>query len=343
MDIEVRAVDPLDDDALVARLAIIGAAWAHDIPDFPPPCPVRFAVQLRRPDFATGYHAWLAYLDGRPAGTALMTLPLLDNTGNAQVDLQVAPAHRRHGVGRALYAHAVDAARHHDRIRMTSDTVATLPGGVARDGAGEAFAIAMGLKPALPEVRRRLDLSTVDIWALEQPEAPGYSLVRWRERAPEEYLADIARLDGRLVTDAPMGDLVLEAPKIDAARIRDYEETCIASRERRYQIGIVHDAVPARDPTAPPSGTLVAWTTLMFDSTTPNHAWQHITIVDPPHRGHRLGLWAKVANLRFAVENEPALRFVDTWNAAANGHMIAINEQVGFRAVDAFMQWQQDI
>jgi hypothetical protein len=216
---------------------------------------------------------------------------------------------------------------------MISDTVATLPGGVPRDEAGEAFAIAMGLKPALPEVRRRLDLSTVDVWALEQPEAPGYSLVRWRERAPEEYLADLARLDGRLVTDAPMGDLVLEAPKIDAARIRDYEETGIASRERRYQIGIVHDA----------TGALAAWTTLMFDSTTPDHAWQHITIVDPPHRGHRLGLWAKVANLRFAVENEPALRFIDTWNAAANGHMIAINEQVGFRAVDAFMQWQQDI
>jgi GNAT superfamily N-acetyltransferase len=191
----------------------------------------------------------------------------------------------------------------------------------------------MGAKEALVEVRRRLDVSTVDIGGLAAPEAPGYSLVLWRDRTPEEYVRDVGRLDGRLVTDAPMGDLVYEAPDIDADRVRASEENHLRWGEHSYNAGIRHDA----------SGALVAWTMLNLESTIPDHAWQQITIVDPDHRGHRLGLWVKVANLRYMLEHEPAVRTIDTWNAASNSHMIAINEAVGFRPVDAWGMWQQEI
>ena len=43
MDIEVRPVDPDDDATVATRTAILGAARAHDVPDFPPVCPVRDA------------------------------------------------------------------------------------------------------------------------------------------------------------------------------------------------------------------------------------------------------------------------------------------------------------
>jgi GNAT superfamily N-acetyltransferase len=169
--------------------------------------------------------------------------------------------------------------------------------------------------------------------ALVAPEAPGYSAVYWRDQAPEEHLSDIGRLDGRLVTDAPMGDLVVEAPNIDAERMRDYEEVSVLRGERKYHTGIRHDATSA----------LVAWTTLVVESTIPYHAWQNITIVDPEHRGHRLGMWTKVANLRYLMRHEPAVRTIDTWNAVVNAHMIAINEAVGFRPVDSWGMWQQEI
>jgi GNAT superfamily N-acetyltransferase len=333
MDIEVRAVDPLDEGGLAARHGVATAALAEDIPDFPPPCPVRYGSALRHPSPGTDVRSFLAYADGQPAAVATLWLPLLENTGNARMDLQTAPAYRRRGVGRALHAYAVEVARQRGRVRLRGETVSALPGGVPRDGAGRAFATAMGASEALVEVRRRLDLSTVDIAALPVPEAPGYTVVRWRDRAPDAYLADIGRLDGRMVTDAPQGDLVVEPAEIDAERIRGDEAAAAARGERRYHTGIRHDA----------TGALVAWTTLAFEPTIPDHAWQHITIVDPAHRGHRLGIWSKLANLRYARAREPALRTVDTWNAATNAHMIAINEAIGFRAVDAFTQWQQAI
>ena len=80
-----------------------------------------------------------------------------------------------------------------------------------------------------------------------------------------------------------------------------------------------------------------------LESTVDDHAWQNVTIVDPDHRGHRLGMWIKVANLRYLMAHEPAVRAIDTWNAASNTHMIAINEAVGFRPVDAWGMWQQEI
>jgi RimJ/RimL family protein N-acetyltransferase len=90
------------------------------------------------------------------------------------------------------------------------------------------------------------------------------------------------------------------------------------------------------------SGRLVALTALGFERSSPWHAWQWITIVDPEHRGHRLGMVVKLENLRHAREHEPDLRVIDTGNAAVNDHMISINEAIGFRAVDAETHWQQE-
>jgi RimJ/RimL family protein N-acetyltransferase len=82
---------------------------------------------------------------------------------------------------------------------------------------------------------------------------------------------------------------------------------------------------------------------LVVDPTIDHHGWQQITIVDPAHRGHRLGIIAKLENLAYAREGTPALQQVDTSNAAANTHMIAINEQIGFRPLDQWVGWRLDL
>jgi GNAT superfamily N-acetyltransferase len=333
MDIDVRRVDPDDDDALAARQAVAAATRTHDVPDLPAPCPVRYAGLLRHPPRTREALSWLAYLDGVPAGLLDMDLPTQENTGDADVSLMVAPAYRRRGVGRVLHVHAVMAAQRYGRVRLLTNVAGTLPGGPPRDGAGAAFAAVRGAKLALSEVRRRLDLSTVDLSAVAVPEPPGYTLVHWRDRAPERYLRDIGRLDGRMATDAPQGDLTFDVPVIDADRVREDEEVRLRRGERTYHAGIRHDA----------TGALVAWTLLQLEPTIPDHAWQQVTIVDPEHRGHRLGLRTKLANLRHLVEHEPAVRAIDTWNAASNVHMIRINEVLGFRPVDAWGTWRQEI
>ena len=81
------------------------------------------------------------------------------------------------------------------------------------------------------------------------------------------------------------------------------------------------------------SGRLVAWTLLDVYETAPWHAYQQITLVDPAHRGRRLGLLVKIENLLVRPRRTSRqLRVIDTFNAEANSYMIAINEAMGFVA-----------
>lgn len=338
MDIAVTPLDPADETAAGQAFDISAAQHAADVPDLPI-CRVSFLAGLVHPWPGNRTERFVAYLGDAPAGYLQVDLPTLENTENADMDLMVHPAYRRRGVGRALYERAVAIARENGRRRLMTMTVETLPGGPERDGAGSAFARAVGAKSALTEVRRRLRVSTVDDAALDAQlaeawqHAKGYSVVQWREEAPEKDLDDIAYLDGRLLADAPMGDLEMEPEKVDAARIRAGEAARKARQRRLYNTAVRHDE----------SGRLVAWTTLEFSHSVPEHSFQQITIVHPAHRGHRLGTIVKIENLRFARAQEPAVQDIDTWNAAVNDHMISINEAIGFRPVDGWTNWQQEV
>jgi hypothetical protein len=39
----------------------------------------------------------------------------------------------------------------------------------------------------------------------------------------------------------------------------------------------------------------------------------------------------------------PRMRYVHTWNAEVNAHMIGINEAVGYRAVDRWIAYQKKL
>ncbi len=315
------------------------AARAADLPDLP-------ALSLRE---STGgiRHTWparerhhlLARLDGEPAGALVLGLPLTDNTHLIHTDLYVAPHLRRRGIGRALFQFATDFARDHGRTLLMGDYVTTLPGGPVRDPAPAAFASAMGVSPALPETRRRLDLDTVDkdSWAAlvadAWTKAAGYSILSWVGATPDDLLADLARLEGRMGTDAPLGDLRYEPEQYDGARMRGNERVHELRGHRIYHAAARHET----------TGRLAAWTMMSLDADVTAQAWQMTTIVDPNHRGHRLGLLVKVENLHNTLAHESELRYVNTWNATENTHMIAINEAIGFRAVDAWVDWQHDV
>jgi GNAT superfamily N-acetyltransferase len=340
MDIAVTPFDPSDATSADRAYEVCRAASLADIPDFPAPPREYFFGSLRHPWPGERLERALGWIDGKPVGYLELMLPERDNTENAAAELYVMPSHRRRGVGRALHQHAVTVARAAGRRRLVGSTVETLPGGpCVHDGAGRAFAAALGAHPALPEVRRRLDLDAVDGRRLDElvagawRRAAGYRLVRWQISAPEQYLDDIAYLDGRLLTDAPMGDLEWEPEKVDAEHVRDIESALAARGRRDYHTGVVHEA----------SNRLVGWTMVAMRPGIAWHARQGITIVDPDHRGHRLGLVAKIENLGFARAHEPGLTTVDTFNAAANEHMIAVNDALGFRPVDAWTEWQQNL
>ncbi|MEU7613188.1 GNAT family N-acetyltransferase [Micromonospora sp. NPDC049204] len=336
MSITIASFDGTDRAAVDEAYLIGAAAKDADLPDLPPFCRRRFDAIFHTPMPGVESLWALARLDGVPAGHLQLDLPYLDNTDNAGAELTVHPDLRRQGVGRALHEYGVRLLRERGRKRMVAMAVSALPGGPARSGAGDAFAAATGAQPALAEVRRRLVVDEIDRIALRaalaeaQPRAEGYRSVCWQGATPQEYVADIAYLDGRLMMDAPMGDVQWEPEQVDAERIRGNERAFDARGRRRYHLGMRHEA----------TGRLVAWTLLDVGASADWHAYQQITIVDPAHRGHRLGLIAKAENLHHLLTHEPAVRVIDTWNAASNGYMVAINEQLGFRPVDSWTDWQ---
>ncbi|MFI9641664.1 GNAT family N-acetyltransferase [Micromonospora sp. NPDC051925] len=339
MDLDIATIDPADQSTLDAAYRIAAAAGAVDEPDLPPLCRRRFEALVRHPMPGIDTRWSVARLDGVPVGWVRVDLHLLDNIENAGVDLVVDPAYRRRGVGRALFAYARRQLREAGCTRAVGSAVAALPGEQERELPGAAFAAALGAKAALVDVRRRLDVAALDrprlaaLLADARAAAAGYRTVRWQGHPPEEYVADLAHLEGRLLADAPLGDLAWEPEKVDAERIRGMERALDARGIRRYSVAAVHEG----------SGRLIGWSLLSLAANTTRYALQQITIVDPAHRGHRLGLLCKAENLEHTLAYEPELDVIDTYNAAANTHMIAVNEQLGFRPAAGSTDWQLTI
>jgi GNAT superfamily N-acetyltransferase len=343
MSLETRSLviaelDVEDPASVDASYEVARAATAEDVPDFPPPCPYEYAQKVRLDWPGSKAHHYVARLDGAVAGSLEVKFTLDDNLDNAWIELNVHPAYRRRGVGRALFEHGCDVARANGRTRVMTSALTPREGVSDRGAASASFAKAVGLTAALGEIRRRLDLTTLDHPRLERDlaeawtKADGYSTVRWIE-TPEHLLEGVAALDSSFLGETPLEDLALEPSKIDADKVRQMERM----RERygitEYSTGVVHDA----------TGQLVAWTQYTRMKTVDWHVWQGITLVHPQHRGHRLGLICKLENLAYLLEQEPRVRVTDTWNAAVNQHMIAINEQMGFKIVDAWGDYQRDL
>jgi GNAT superfamily N-acetyltransferase len=332
MRIDVAAFESSDESAARQAHAVTKASHDHEVPDIPFE-PLEFYLEtVRRGHPAFRHIRALATLDGEPAGVVEMAMPILDNLQQLNIDLNVHPALRRRGVGRALLDFVIERSRAEGRKHIASESVQIRPD-------GDAFAAAVGAKGALQDTRSRLDLTTADharyaeMLAEAKTRAAGYRVVRWQGMPADEYLDDIAYLDSRLIEDAPMGELTIEPEKVDADRIRRSEQNRLDRGLDRFHTGAVHEA----------TGRMVAWTTLSGPPALETHLWQHITIVDPDHRGHRLGMLVKLENLRYALEHKPTLTAIDTFNATSNDYMRSINRAMGFRAADTWMMWELTI
>ncbi|GID13737.1 GNAT family N-acetyltransferase [Actinocatenispora rupis] len=319
-------------------LAVREAAAAADTPDMPPECREDVVGGLRVPWPAERARRWVAESDGRVVATMILSFQEVDNLDNVELDLVVHPGFRRRGIGTALHDLAVREARAAGCRRLMSESVRALPGGPASDGAGSLFARTTGATLAQTEVRRRLDVSTVDRTGLAAriaaltTDAAGYTLLGWCGAAPDDTVEGLAALQSRFLSEAPLGDLAWEPQQVDVARRRAGERSFAARGRVRYETVARHDA----------TGEIVAWTDVNRYHRPADVWFQDITLVLPEHRGHRLGLLVKLANLAQVLDGEPAVA-VHTWNAEENAHMIAINEEMGFRAVDAWDAWQLDL
>jgi GNAT superfamily N-acetyltransferase len=341
MSIQITPVSLTDTAAFDAYFAVNAVEHERVVPNFPKPQRVLTERELQYPWPGRHHEKYAVTLDSEPVGYVNIGGPTEDNLNKAFFDIGVVREYRHRGIGRDLLAFAEERARALGRTTVTTGTLWNLPelNLTAADQDGIKFAQAHpDYREALPEVNRVLHVADVDESVLDKmleharSQTDGYRLVRWVDGAPEELIQDVAYLDGRLIQDAPMGDTGWEAANVTAARVRR-DEKCSKDRGRTsYHTGAIHED----------SGKLVAWTTITAQDVEPDHGWQQITIVDPDHRGHRLGALVKVENYRTFREACPDVAVIDTFNAHENSYMIAINEEMGFRPQYAFQNWRRD-
>jgi len=282
---------------------------------------------------------WLGLVADIPVVVGELTMPLLDNRANAVVDVRTHPRFRRRGHASAMFEHLAARARGYDRMKLMGFVCETPPENIAASAGvtpGVSFATKVGARPVTTEVRRLLRIADIDDAQLERLRAEaldrsvGYSAVQWEGPAPAEFLDDLAVLESRLSTDAPMEQLDWEPEDWSPARYREREASMAARGRSQLVAAARYDA----------SGRLVALTEMGIARAQPEIAYQWSTIVEPDHRGHRLGVLVKLANLDALRANLPSVQSVNTWNAGVNDHMVAINEAMGFQAIEQWREWQ---
>ena len=328
---KVEQFDPGTDSASVrACHDIYLSGLPDDDPLGPPMTPRAFAGWLALGWTEDPVETWLARDDSDgPCGWYALSLPQRENRQLAGLSLMVHAARRRAGRGTALLRHAAGRAREAGRTVLESDALEGSP--------GAACAGTLKARPSVTAIQRVLALADLPaerrtvLRAGAEPAARGYTAATWDGPAPEDTVDEVAALN-EAMADAPR-EAGQEAQAWDAARVR-LDERRIAA------MGVRAHVVAAR---APGTGDLAALTQVCVDPAMPEWGFQELTAVARPHRGHRLGLLLKLAMLDRLAAREPQVTRIVTGNADGNQHMIAINEQLGFRVLSRWPSWELDV
>ncbi|MBX9246185.1 GNAT family N-acetyltransferase [Actinotalea ferrariae] len=290
-------------------------------------------------------------------GRAMVALPQVGNAHVAQVYVGVHPEWRGRGIGSALWDAVVALAREAGRTVLHADAefspepppgpgaleAPTGSGRIPADHPSTRFLLARGMR--LEQVARHsvLDLpvppehlrSLHDDAAAAAGDA--YRVHVWHDEVPDRWVDDVARLETRMSTDAPSGDLDVTEDPWDAARVRSAEEQ-IHERGQRYVLAAAEHVA---------TGTLAGFSMVTYpeadadaegDDSRP--AFQEDTLVLREHRGHRLGMLVKTSMLAELDRRSPRTRRLHTWNAEENAPMLAINVALGFRPAGVDAEWE---
>ena len=330
--VDIEQINPRNEAALRAWWEVGQAATAHR-PGKPWPLWEQSRVALPADNPERGI-TLLGAIDGRRmVGAGLLTRSLQENLHTAMAFAYVSPDRAREGIGRALVDELELVATGDGRTTVQSE--AYLPPGSSATAPAEAFAAALGYSVASRESIKELAVADYvarrdDVRASLRHAADGYRIVTFDTVCPDEHLESFGRLLGTLISEVPLGELDLEDSEWTPQRIRDAEK-------RQVDIGRhLHTAFAIAS-----DGSVAGVSDVRIDDTDHSHGQVGITIVDPAHRGHRLGLALKVATHDLAVATYADLVALDTSNAEVNTHMNAVNEAFGYRSIETLLELQR--
>jgi GNAT superfamily N-acetyltransferase len=280
---------------------------------------------------------WVGSVGDRPVVATEVGFPVHDNLTLSKVRVHVHPDHRRQGLGRQAADVMLDVVR--DRGRITVHVGVPAATTTADPSAGVALATSLGARRLLVEKRWLLDLEALAPHRLEaldrdaRQASSGYVTVAWRDHTPAKHVADMAALTALMSTDQPQGDLDLEPESWDSERYLERERSIVERGRHRFVVAALERV----------SGHVIAYTDVAVPGGGATVGYQWDTIVRSDHRGHRLGMLVKLANLAELRRALPDLRYLNTWSADENAYMIAVNSQIGYREMEGWSEWQLDL
>jgi GNAT superfamily N-acetyltransferase len=285
------------------------------------------AGAYRRPDRGERQDLLGGFVAGRLVGLATSYVPLLDNLDKAWVGVQVDPAEQRRGHGTALLAAITGQLGADGRTLLVGE--AKLPFAERETHGYRRFCERNGYELANVEVVRWLTLPVADDavrgWAdLAAERHDGYTLETYVNDVPEELIPSLCVLMGQLGVDAPTGAVDWEEEVISPERFVEGRTSLVAAGRTIYETLAVT-----------PGRTVAAQSTMSVPPPGRTDVSQWGTFVHREHRGRRLGLATKAANLRAMQQAHPEMKRVVTQNAETNDYMVSINVLMGFEPVEA--------
>ncbi|MDX6288101.1 MAG: hypothetical protein QOG53_3586 [Frankiales bacterium] len=287
------------------------AAYRELWPDEPHPPLAYHTQRVRNPGTTKPYRVFVAWDDDRERALGAAETWWWDgaNAHRIMADVYVHPDARRHGVGRALVDAVAEAGRADNRTGML--------GGARHDTAGLDFVTAMGAKFGLDEFRSRLVLPEATVTPFE---VPGFSVVRWSDGCPEEWLDSFCRLSEVMNTAPQGGEVRWNDDTWDPERMRRSEADLRAKQLTEYTVCIADDT----------AHELVALTQVQIADTWPEVGEQHDTGVLSAYRGKKLAKLVKTEMALWLQQEFPELHLLSTWNAVTNDSMLAVNASMGY-------------
>jgi GNAT superfamily N-acetyltransferase len=293
---------------------------------------------------------FLAHVGGRIVGRGIFHWPIEEGSRVAWIFAEVLKEFRGRGIGTALFDLMETLAREMGRTVFQTDAIHTTEGDdrvTPPTGAGNLPANDDGVRfltgrgYTLEQIGRIsfLDLPVdPNLLATHRAEAEAaagsdYQVMSWLGLTPEPWRSDVAYLKNRMSVDEPTAGLEVDEETWDEARVVAHDEAEIAGGRPLLVSVALHV----------PSGKLAGINELSVSTDHTRPVGQEDTLVLQEHRGHRLGMLLKVANLQELAKLAPEAPLVFTFNAEENRPMLTVNESVGFRAVGYDGSWKKSV
>jgi GNAT superfamily N-acetyltransferase len=279
----------------------------------------------------------VALVDGVPVGWSRVTFPERENLDKSWFHLEVDPQHRREGVGAALLEWTENQARAAHRAMLLGEVF--VPEGDRESHPDRVFALKRGFSLSTIEIVRSLKLP-VDpaVMASERARSAAamgdeYELSTYLDGVPDELRQGVCDASNRLILDAPTGDVEFEPESLTVDDLQTLLDHIRETGRTMLTTVAVH-----RD-----SGVVAAYTDLAWPQVDRDVVFQWGTLVLPEHRGHRLGMAVKVANLEELARLAPERRHVQTMNDEQNPWMVQINKDLGFEIIEEGLSMRKDL